>query len=196
MADFMLTLLRSARLPRRGAELFLAAVLLGVLVVPAAGCKGDGPLPPGFERVTIDGREYKLELAVDDEKRTKGLGGRASLPENGGMLFVFRRPARRQFIMRDCLIDVDIIFLDASARITAMHHMPKEEPRGPDEGVAGDWDPAKAANRRYESRLKRYSSKGATQFVIEIPGGHLEKMKLRAGQRIELDTDRLKALAR
>lgn len=173
-----------------------AALAVVVVLGTAAGCRRVPPIAPGFERVKIGDRTFDLELAVDEETRTRGLGGRASLPENGGMLFVFRRAERRQFIMRDCLIDIDIVFLDANARITAMHHMPAEPPRGPDEGNVGDWDPSKAANRRYESRLERYSSRGDTQFVIEIAGGTLESLGLRVGQKIELDTDRLKALAR
>ena len=161
-----------------------------------SGCRNQPPPPPGFERVTLGGTTYTLELALDEESRTKGLGGRDSLPEKGGMLFVFRRPERRQFIMRDCSFDIDIIFLDSNARITAMAHMPAEPPRGADEGTPGDWDPRKAANRRYEARLKRYSSRGACQFVIEIAGGELEKLDLHVGQQIDLDTARLKALAR
>jgi uncharacterized membrane protein (UPF0127 family) len=110
----------------------LAAVAFGgMIAVGPLGCDEKEPLPPGFERVTLNGREYRLELAADEEKRTKGLGGRAELPENGGMLFVFTRASRKQFLMRDCLIDIDIIFLDANARIIAMHHMPKEPPAGP-----------------------------------------------------------------
>lgn len=171
-------------------------MLLWALGLSPAGCAQQKPPPPGFERVRIGETTYTLEVAADEETRTRGLGGRDSLPENGGMLFVFRRPARRQFIMRDCLIDIDIIFLDSNGRITAMHHMPIEPPRGADEGVAGDWDPRKAANRLYESRLKRYSSRGACQFVIEIAGGELEKLNLHVGQQIKLDTARLKALAR
>ena len=174
---------------------FLGMLCLFVVLIPTIGCEAEPP-PKGFERVEINGRTYTLELAIDEEARTKGLGEREMLPENGGMLFVFKRSQRRQFLMRDCLIDIDIIYLDPNGRITAFHHMPKEEPRGPDEGVVGDWDPRKPANRRYESRLKRYSSRAGTQFVIEIAGGELEKLKLKVGQKIELDKARLKALAR
>ena len=175
-------------------------VLIGavVLALPLIGCEDDPP-PKGFERVTIEGESYTLEIAADDQTRTKGLGERTELPENGGMLFIFKRPDRKQFLMRDCFMDIDIIFLDANARITAFHHMPMEPPRGPDEGEVGDWDPRKPANRRYESRLTRYSSKGAAQFVIELAGGELETLKskgLKVGEKIELDTAKLKALAR
>lgn len=179
------------RLPWLASAVCLWAVLLGL-----GGCESAAPPPAGFERVTIGETTYTLELAADDEKRTKGLGERASLPENGGMLFVFKRSERRQFLMRDCLIDIDIIFLDANGRITAFHHMPKEPPRAEDEGEVGDWNPLKPGNRRYEGRLKRYSSRASCQYVIEVAGGELEKLDLQVGQKIELDTDRLKALAR
>ena len=173
----------------------LAFVAAAALALPMIGCEEDPP-PEGFEKITIKGTTYTLELAADEQKRTKGLGERTELPEKGGMLFVFKRAATKQFLMRDCYMDIDIIFLDANGRITAFHHMPKEAPRGADEGVVGDWDPRKPANRRYESRLKRYSSRGAAQFVIELAGGELEKLKPKVGEKIELDTDRLKALAR
>ena len=175
-------------------RVFLCAAV-GLLAMVMIGCEDDPP-PEGFEKIRIKDQTYTLELAATDEKRTKGLGERTELPENGGMLFVFKRGERRQFLMRDCFIDIDIIFLDSNGRIIAFHHMPKEPPRGADEGEVGDWDPRKPANRRYESRLKRYSSQGAAQFVIEIAGGELEELDLKVGEKIELDTERLKALAR
>lgn len=181
--------------PFRWARPLLAALAMLLIPAPLTGCD-EKPVPEGFERVKIGKQSFILELAIDDEKRTKGLGERAELPENGGMLFVFRRAQRREFIMRDCLIDIDIIFLDPTGRILAMHHMPKEPPRGEGEGVVGDWDLTKAENRRYESRLKRYPSRGETQFVIEVAGGKLEELNLQVGQKIELDLPRLKAMAR
>lgn len=189
MADFHLN-----RVPCRWAGLVCAMLL----ALPLIGCEDDPP-PQGFEKITIKDTPYVLEVAANDQKRTKGLGDRTELPENGGMLFVFKRAERRQFLMRDCFMDIDIIFMDANGILTAFHHMPKEPPRAEDEGVVGDWDPRKPANRRYEGRLKRYSSRGAAQFVIELAGGELEKLKargLKVGEKIELDTARLKALAR
>lgn len=175
-----------------------ALVCSMMLAMPLIGCEDDPP-PKGFEKIKVVDTTYTLELAANDQKRTKGLGERTELPDKGGMLFVFKRAERRQFLMRDCFMDIDIIFLDANGTITAFHHMPKEPPRAEDEGEVGDWDPRKPANRRYESRLKRYSSRGAAQFVIEIAGGELERLKkrgLKVGQKIELDVARLKALAR
>jgi uncharacterized protein len=93
--------------------------------------------------------------------------------------------------MRDCLVDIDIIYLDPSGRIVAMHEMKVEPPRGPGEGETGD-----LTNRAYEERLRRYSSRFPAQFAIEIKGGSLPTMKLREGDKVDLPLDALKARAR
>ncbi|USO00291.1 MAG: DUF192 domain-containing protein [Phycisphaeraceae bacterium] len=189
------------RHPARTRHLTLARLpiallcLVGLGLVPLAGCDEQQKAPPGFVKVDLGGQTYTLQLALDDDTRTKGLGGRESLPEKGGMLFVFPRARRLEFIMRDCFMDIDIIFLDPNGRILKMHHMPMEPPRGENEGEAGDWDPMKAANRRYEARLKHYPSAGPAEFAIEIAGGELEKLKLHVGEQVQLDTAGLKAQA-
>jgi len=182
------------RASRFGA-MILAAVTAAA-VVPVSGCgqsKGDQPggsEPTGeiaesglpIEKVTIRERAFRLELAATAEARFKGLGGREEIAENGGMLFAFDEAERRYFVMRDCLVDIDIIYLDPTGRITATHHMEKEPPQRDSESDAA-----------YERRLKRYSSRGASQFVIELQGGTLEKFDppLRRGEKIALDYDRL-----
>lgn len=175
----------------------IAALALAGAILP--GCADEPALAEDGvrrEKVTIAGETFRLELAVDDETRTRGLGGREEIAPDGGMLFVFDRAARRSFIMRDCLVPIDIIYLDRAGRVLTMHHMPVEPPRGPDEGVVGDWDPRRAENRRYEQRLKKYSSRFPTQFVIEVKGGTLERLELEEGDRIDLDIEKLKELVR
>jgi len=171
----------AARLTRTVRD-HLAAALAGATLT-LAGC-AEAP-PPGYERVTLDGRTFTLEIVADEETRMKGLGGRESIPEDGGMLFVFPDSIRRQFVMRDCLVDIDIIYLDAAARITAMHHMTVEEPRREGE-----------TDMQYELRLTRYPSRFDSQFVIELRGGTLESLDLEDGQEVDLDVKRLRSLAR
>lgn len=139
----------------------------------------------GIERVTINGVTYELELAADNPTRMKGLGGRDHIDERGGMLFVFRVPNRLNFVMRDCLVPIDIIFVDASGRVTATHTMPPEEPQR-----VGETD------LLYENRLKKYSSKFTAQFAIELQAGQIEKLGVKPGDKINLDLVRLQNLAR
>src|SRR5262245_5375301 len=111
-----------------------AAVILSALVLascsPAdtgaaqggAPPKPDGPVAsqpakPADEKkkepervpVTVGGTTFKLEPALDDATRIKGLGGRAAIEETGGMVFVFTNIVPRDFVMRDCPAAIDIL---------------------------------------------------------------------------------------
>jgi hypothetical protein len=156
------------------------ATLLLIMVVGACADEGTGR-----EQVVIDGHTFELDYAVDPESRRIGLSGQTQLPENGGMLFVFPDPEMQLFWMYDCLMDIDIIYLDARGTVTAIHSMPAEPPRQAEES---DWD--------YASRLPRYSSMYPAQFVIELPPGWLDRLDIAVDQRIDLDLPRLKAMAR
>lgn len=153
------------------------------------GCADPNPAPAGFERVTIDGTTFTLELAADGDSRVQGLSGRDSIPEDGGMLFVFPQSQLRYFVMRDCFVPIDIIFLDGAGRVTMTHAM-LPEPRQEGEGEVGEM------NAAYEARLKRYTSRFSAQFAIELKGGMLETLDVSSGDQIDLDTERLRRLAK
>lgn len=193
------------------------ATLVGmglIMLAPVGGCDGRGAganvtqtanpdkraEKPPLEKVAVGGRAFSLEPVFDDEFRFKGLSGRTEIAADGGMLFVFKEPKVHEFVMRDCPIAIDIIYLDAAGRVTATHKMVPETPRGEDEKVlslpfptAPAWS---ATNDKYEKRLKRYSSKFASQYVIELKGNTLDEIKVKEGDKIELDRARLKKLAK
>lgn len=179
----------------RQAVMFAAAVAAFMALLAVGGLRGcedrGDDVEADHQRVRLDGRTFRLEIADTMAKRVQGLSGRTEIAENGGMLFVFPRSLVRvqSFVMRDCPIDIDIIFLDPSGRITAMHEMKAEEPRGPGEGEPGE------LNMAYEERLKRYSSRFPAQFAIEIRGGMLPELNLKEGDRIDLPLEALKARA-
>jgi uncharacterized protein len=155
-----------------------------------SGC--DEKADSSVAKVQLGGKTFLLEIAADEAKRHLGLGKRESIEEDGGMLFVFPSSENgvKSFVMRDCVIDIDIIYLDGAGRILAMHNMKKEDPRGPDE--APD---AKGFNTKYDERLKKYSSKYPTQFVIEIKGGLLQSLNLKEGDIVKQKWDELKRVA-
>lgn len=140
------------------------------------------PVPK--EEVVIGAETFELELAANDKTRRRGLAGRKTI-DDGGMLFVFRDARRRSFWMKDCLVDMDILFLDSRGRIVRTHQMKTEPPRQPLESVRG-----------YERRLKLYGSSRPAQFAVELKAGSIDRLKLEPGQTIELDTVRLRKLAR
>ncbi len=175
--------------PERLTLIGLTIALIAVLMT-ACGQQSSSAAS-NVESVKIEDEWFHLELALDPKTRFQGLSGRTHIEEDGGMLFVFPRASQQAFVMRDCPVPIDIIFLDAAGRIVAMHQMKVEEPRREDEPDTGNpvTDP-------YEQRLVRYPSRFPAQFVIELTGGTLDRFGLKEGDLIKLDTDGLKARAK
>lgn len=162
----------------------IAATLWCVAAV-SGGCETITPAgDAAWEAVMIGGEWFTLEIAADDASRTQGLMGREEIPPDGGMLFIFPNAATRSFWMANCLVDIDIAFLDGQGRVTATHTMKVEAPRREEESELA-----------YHSRLRGYSSVYPAQFAIELSAGTLNRLDVEVEDRIELDLRRLKALA-
>ena len=158
------------------AVLSLAALPVAVLV---AGC-GRVDAPTSLE-VTVAGKRFTCRVALDDASRERGLGGATVIGPDEGMLFAFPSPEERTFWMRDCLIDLDIAFIDAKGFVTAVHTMPKEPLRAEGESESA-----------YLARLRRYPSCAPAQFALEVAPGTFGALGIRRGSRIEFDAAALK----
>jgi uncharacterized membrane protein (UPF0127 family) len=165
--------------PRLGLILVLTAACC------AAGSCSDAQTDSSSATVEIAGERFVLEIVADDMSRAQGLKGRLDIPASGGMLFVFPRAQWQSFWMEDCLVDIDVIFLDARGRVTATHTMKVEPPRRSDETL-----------QAYQRRLRGYSSVYPAQFAIELRAGTIDRLDVEIERKIELDLPRLKALAR
>lgn len=72
---------------------------------------------PGPTCVLPDNTVVSLELALTDEQKAVGLMFRDVLPANHGMLFLFEREDYLPFWMKNTLIPLDFIWLDASGTV-------------------------------------------------------------------------------
>lgn len=71
----------------------------------------------------VGGRVYELEAAVTPAAKIKGLGGRARLGENKGMLFIYDQSAPNRCIwMKDMRFAIDIVWLDANKKVVHLEH--------------------------------------------------------------------------
>jgi len=158
-------------------ESVAGTVCLVVTILLGACHNGDAP-EANTQQVTLSGKSFVLELALDQDSRYRGLSDRSNIPFEGGMLFVFPKPKPVEFVMRRCLVPIDLIFLSPSGRIIAMHAMTIE--------------PIDTS----ENELHRYPSYYNTLFAIELKGGTLKHLSLALGMKILLPIDSLKQRAR
>ena len=163
----------------RSCQLVLALIFT---LLPAAQESVAGA---GTADVVIAGERFELEVALDPASRSRGLMFREEIPVDGGMLFVFPNNAPRNFWMKNCLVDMDILFLDENRVVTTVKQMFAEPLRGQQETVVD-----------YHARLPRYASDGRARFAIELKYGSAARLGVAPGDRVEFDSESLVRRAR
>lgn len=108
----------------------------------------------------------RAALARTGEERRLGLSDAQSMPEEGGMLFVFDEPRTLTFVMRRMDFGLDMIFADADGTITTIHHAP--EP-GPDE----------------DGEEQEYTGDG--QYVLEVNYEWTERRGVEEGDMLDFE---------
>ena len=120
---------------------------------------------PGPAAVLPSGARYALELALTPEDQAQGLMYRENLPERTGMLFVFPEDAPHHFWMKNTMIPLDMIWMDASGRVVY---------------VSANTPPCRA------DPCPTYGPDGNVRMVLEIAGGMAAKEGVTAGSVIVL----------
>ncbi|MFO0963233.1 MAG: DUF192 domain-containing protein [Phycisphaerales bacterium] len=125
-------------------------------------------MPVGAETVTV-------EIADTEERRQRGLGGRAEIPRGTGMFFHFPMAMELRFWMRDCTVPVDVAFLDRRGVVLSVYAMPVEPPRRADETEAA-----------YLRRLPGYYSRGEAPYALELGGGEMARLGITPGMKLKM----------
>jgi uncharacterized protein len=135
---------------------------LFALAAAIAGCSNGSDAPP---QVKIGSTVWDVDLALTNAQRLRGMGGKAYLDEDVGMLFVYPEPAPRSYCMRDCLISLDIAFIDSDLRIVKIYTMPAEFDRA--------------------GRVS-YDSIKPAQYVLEVGAGQFARKGISQGDKVVL----------
>ncbi len=151
----------------------LALALLGLLAAgPAVGLDPHGARAPGAPNrglavvplsiTTSDGRvhRYRVEVAETPAQQATGMMHRTEMARDTGMLFPLGRPRPAAFWMRNTLIPLDIVFIDADGRV------------------------ARIAARARPLSEDLIPSGGPVWAVLELKGGEAERIGLRPGDRV------------
>ncbi len=155
-------------------------ILCGVLLVMSTSCQP--PVPSNststtalgaLETVTfpLGGVEVEIEVAFTPREQEQGLMFRESMPENHGMLFVYRQPQYMSFWMKNTHIPLSIAFIREDSVIGNIEDMKPAD---------GSFDP-----------VERYHSRYQSLYALEMNQGWFTKHGLKAGTRIELPVDKI-----
>jgi len=73
-----------------------------------------------YRDADFGGVSLTIDYATTEAERERGLGGRKSIPQDYGMLFIFPVEGRYGFWMKDTLVPLDIFWLDDKRQVISM----------------------------------------------------------------------------
>lgn len=114
--------------------------------------------------IQIQNKKIIAEVADTEELRQKGLMYRDKLASDHGMLFVFNNEETRSFWMKNCLLDLDIAFLNSKKEIVDIQTM--------------------LAPSVLEKNIPSYKSKKPAMYALEMNKGWFARHKIKEGTRL------------
>lgn len=112
--------------------------------------------------VTRDGRQhvFNVEMALTEAQQETGEMFRTKVPEDGGMLFVWPEPEESRMWMKNTLVPLDMVFIDADGKIRSI------------------------AENTTPRSLAVIDSQGPVKATLELAGGVTAKLGIRVGDTV------------
>jgi uncharacterized protein len=126
-----------------------------------------GPQPElPKEKLVISGHGgpehvFNVEMALTGEQQTVGEMFRTSIPADGGMLFDWGIPRESQMWMRNTLVSLDMVFINADGTIRSI------------------------AESTTPRSLAVIDSRGPVRATLELAGGTTAKLDIRVGDTVK-----------
>ena len=111
----------------------------------------------------IGSEKFTVEIADTVEKQARGMMFRKNVPDDFGMLFIYNAEDYHGYWMKNCLVHLDIIYLNKEKQVVDMYiNVPpcKEEP------------------------CKTYVTHVPAQYVLELRGSRAKEINLKIGDSI------------
>ncbi len=112
--------------------------------------------------VEMGGKAFSVEVVQTDTELERGLSGHALLRDNQGMFFIFPKPDKYGFWMKDMLFPIDIIWIDSNFKIVHMENsvLPETYP-------------------------KVFYPENPSLYVLEVSSGQAEILGLEVGDAVK-----------
>jgi len=104
--------------------------------------------------------DFSVEVATTPGQMEQGLMFRRSLAPEAGMVFDFKTPSMATMWMKNTLIPLDMLFVDAQGRIVNIHE------------------------RAVPQSLDTISAAAPVRGVVELNGGTAARLGIRPGDRV------------
>jgi len=140
--------------------------LVSLFVLPVMSVVAEAKEP----EVHIGDNKIKLEVASTHEQIQRGLMYRTSLPENNGMVFLFRPTQGVRFWMAHCFISLDMMMIKDGKIVKIFENVP----------------PCKAAS---EGECPTYPPAGESPIeaseVVEVNAGYSKRHGIKEGDTVK-----------
>ncbi|WII72963.1 DUF192 domain-containing protein [Bdellovibrio sp. 22V] len=122
-----------------------------------------------FQKKTIKlgAKTLVVEVAETPDQHERGLMFRDKLPENEGMLFIFKNEETRFFWMKNTLIDLSIAYFDKNGTLIDIQEM-------------------KSGKGVPEAALPSYPSAKPAKYALEMSKGWFDKNKIKIGSKLKV----------
>lgn len=114
--------------------------------------------------VELAGQRYQVEVADNDEERTRGLMFRDEMAADHGMIFIHDSEAPQAYWMKNTRIALDILYFDNGRKLVAQQR---------------DVPPCSAGDR-----CPPYPSNAPARYVLELNAGQAAKLDLKEGAEL------------
>lgn len=119
--------------------------------------------------VVMKGQRFLAEVARTDVEKARGLMYRTNLAKDRCMFFAYDEDTPKTIWMKNCLIALDVAWIDASGQIVEVAE--RVPPCSP---MRGDDCP-------------HYGGKVVSRHFVEFPAGTLRRLRVKVGDRIGWD---------
>jgi hypothetical protein len=124
------------------------------------------PVVPDGGTVVAKGHRFMAEVARTPQEKGRGLMYRQSLDKDRCMFFLYDEDSPHQIWMKNCLISLDVVWVDAEGRVVDL-----QENVPPCSPLKGDDCPV-------------YGAMIDSRHFVEFPVGTLRRLGLHKGDRI------------